>query len=143
MSKSSASRFITLQELVEILGISKATFYKHQRQGVFPDAKRTAGGRLVFDQELIEQCQHVVRSRVGINGEPVIFQTRKSPARSSSPSPTQKTAGKHEHLVEALASLGLSTTVQDIEEAKRRLPAELPEGELIRQLFLLLRKKSN
>ncbi len=140
MSKSSAGRFITLQELVEILGISKATFYKHQRQGVFPDAKRTAGGRLVFDQELIEQCQQVVRNRVGINGDPVIFQTRKSPAAATNRSPSKPT-NAHDDRLKALASLGLSINQEQLEKALRELPADLPEPELIRRLFLTLKKQ--
>ena len=139
MSKSSAGRFITLQELVEILGISKATFYKHQRQGVFPDAKRTAGGRLVFDQELIEQCQQVVRNRVGINGDPVIFQTRKSPVAATNRSPSKPT-NAHDDRLKALASLGLSINQEQLEKAMREMPADLPEPELIRRLFLTLKK---
>lgn len=69
MTKSNASRFLTLQELCSVLGVSKASFYKYQRQGVFPEPLRTAGGRLIFDRELVERCQRVVRTRTGINGD--------------------------------------------------------------------------
>lgn len=137
MSKPSATRFITLQELCDQIGISKASFYKYQRLGIFPAPLRTNGGHLVFDQELTNTCLQVVHSRTGINGEPVIFRSRRSGSKTvtAKHSPTRANDG----LVTALGSLGLSTTPALIEEAKKQLPADLPEPELIRQLFLRLR----
>ncbi len=69
MSGSSRSRFITVQELCEMLGISKSRFAQLQKRGFFPRAVRTSSNRPVFDQTLVQQCLDVVRSRVGINGE--------------------------------------------------------------------------
>jgi predicted DNA-binding transcriptional regulator AlpA len=136
MSKSSV-RFFTLDEVCELIGISKATFYKHQRAGGFPEPLRTQGGRLVFDQSLVDQCVGVVRNRVGVNGSPVVIQKRRKQGATKA-QPTR--AKEHEHLIAALASLGLTASVQDVEKGLKNLPADLPEPELIRQLFLLLRK---
>jgi predicted DNA-binding transcriptional regulator AlpA len=141
MNKSSPSRFLTLQELCSLLGISKATFYKHQRHGVFPEPMRTAGGRLVFDQSLIEACQQVVLTRTGINGEPVIFRTRQRGKAQASKTAAPPAGIRVDHLVESLASLGLAATPQQVDRATLQLLADLAEPELIRRLFLLLRQQ--
>ena len=142
MAASSTGRFITLQELCELLGISKATFYKHHRQGVFPEPLRTGGGRLVFDLALVERCQQVVRTRTGVNGEPVIFQLRKTSVAGSQKAGTRKPSGQHEELIKSLASLGLTATAEQIDQVVKELPADLSEPERLRKVFLLLRKQS-
>lgn len=139
MSKSTASRFLTLQELCSLLGISKATFYKHQRQGVFPESLRTSGGRLIFDLELVARCQEVVRTRTGINGEPVIFQTRQQVSPKAGKAGMTAASSRIQNLVESLASLGLATTAEQVERTSKELPADLPEPQLLRQLFLALK----
>jgi hypothetical protein len=98
--------------------------------------------RPVFDSALVEQCLGIVRNRVGANGVPYVPNRKARPARQSS---TKKTAGRHQELIEALASLGLTATPAQVEEALGRLPeggAGLEEPELIRQVFLELRKKA-
>ena len=142
MSKSTASRFLTLQELCSLLGVSKASFYKYQKQGLFPEPLRTAGGRLIFDQEVVERCQQVVRTRTGINGEPVIFQTRQQTGSKPVKTVTPAASSRIDNIVESLASLGLTATNEQVERTIKELPADLPESELIRQLFLALRKQN-
>ena len=141
MSKASESRFITLDELCALIGISKATYYKHQRHGVFPEPLKTSGGRLVFDQKLVEQCQQIVRTRTGLNGEPVIFSSRKKKGSDPIHKRPHNAGGKHDDMISALASLGVAATAEEIERTSKDLPPGLSEPELIRQLFLALRKQ--
>ncbi len=143
MSGPSRSRFITLQELVEQLGISKGRFAQLQKQGFFPPAQRTtSSNRPVFDQTLVQQCLEVVRSRVGINGEPLLFnrKPKQNPLRKHV-APASK---KHENLIIALASLGLSPTVEQVDAAIATLPshgADMDEPTLIKAIFLHLKKQ--
>jgi predicted DNA-binding transcriptional regulator AlpA len=143
VSGSGRSRFITLQELCEQVGLSKGRFAQLQKQGFFPPAQRTSSNRPVFDQTLVQQCLEVVRSRVGINGEPLLFnrKPKQEPLRKRV-TPASK---KHGALITALASLGLSPTVEQVDAAIATLPshgAGMDEPTLIKAVFLHLKKQS-
>lgn len=142
MSKPSQNRYVTVQELCELVGLSKNRFYALQKAGIFPAAMRSSlNGRPVFDSALVEQCLRIVRNRVGANGVPYVPNRKARPARQPS---VKKPAGRHQGLIEALGSLGLTATPAEVDEAMKRLPeggAGLEEPELIRQVFLELRKK--
>jgi len=60
-------------------------------------------------------------------------------------SPIQKrphnAGGKHDDMISALASLGVAATAEEIERTSKELPAGLSEPELVRQLFLAMRKQ--
>ena len=81
------------------------------------------------------------RWRLGANGAPYVPNRKKAtPSRE----PQRKPSGLHQGLIEALASLGLTATPAQVEEAMKSLPdggARLEESQLIRQIFLELRKK--
>ena len=142
MSKPSQNRFITVTELCELIGLSKNRFYALQKAGIFPAAIRSPhNNRPVFDSALIEQCLGIVRNRIGANGAPYVPNRKKAaPSREA----RRKAAGRHQGLIEALASLGLTPTPAQVDEAMGQLPEGgegIEEAELIRQLFLQLRKK--
>ena len=143
MSKPSQNRFITVTELCELIGISKNRFYALQRAGIFPAPLRSPlNNRPVYDSALVEQCLGTVRNRIGANGAPYVPNRKKA---SPSPVPRRKAAGLHQGLIEALASLGLTATPAQVDEAMGHLPeggAGMEEPELIRQVFLQLRKKA-
>lgn len=132
----SKQRFITLTELCDLLQIGKQTYYKLVRRGVFPAPMR-AGNRPVFDQDLTQQCVEVVKTRVGINGEPVLFNRRPE----ATPAPKKKAADKHEDLIAGLASLGVQTTSAKVESVLAMLPKTLSEGELLKAVFRELKKQ--
>jgi predicted DNA-binding transcriptional regulator AlpA len=141
VSGNSRHRFITLQELCEQLGISRSRYHQLQKQGIFPAPQRTSSSRPVFDNTLAQQCLDVVRTRVGINGEPVLFNAKRKQE------PTKKRAtlvkGKYDGLVAALASLGLPATPQQVSLALAQLPNhgdDLDEPSLIRAVFLEVKK---
>ena len=141
MSGTSRTRFITLAELCEQLGISKTRYYQLQRKGVFPAPQR-AGNRPVFDQTLTQQCVEVVRSRVGINGEPILF--NRKPVQEPSKKRVTPGSKKHDDLIAALGSLGLSATVPQVSTAIASLPnagADLDEAALIKAIFLILKRQ--
>jgi len=143
MSKPSQNRFVTVTELCALIGLSKNRFYALQKAGIFPAPLRNpSNNRPVFDSALIEQCLGIVRNRIGANGAPYVPNRKKaSPSRES----RRKDAGRHQVLIEALASLGLTATPAQVDEAMGQLPdggAGMEEPEVIRQVFLQLRKKA-
>lgn len=142
MSKPSQNRFVTVQELCELIGLSKNRFYALQKAGIFPAPLRSPlNNRPVFDSALVEQCLGIVRNRVGANGAPWV-PNRKSPVVK--PAPKKASGDRHRGLIEALASLGLTCTAAQVDESLAKLPeggAGLEEPQLIRQVFLELRKK--
>ena len=142
MSKPSQNRFVTVTELCELIGLSKNRFYSLQKAGIFPAPLRSPlNNRPVFDSALVEQCLGIIRSRIGANGTPWV-PNRKSPTTKREPRP--KASSRHGGLIEALASLGLTCTAAQVDEALAKLPeggAGLEEPELIRQVFLELRKQ--
>ena len=133
MSKPSQNRYVTVQELCELVGLSKNRFYALQKAGIFPAAMRSPlNNRPVFDSALVEQCLAIVRNRVGANGVPYVPNRKSRPARQAS---TKKPTGRHQGLIEALGSLGLTATPAEVDGAMKRLPdcgAGLEEPELIR-----------
>ena len=142
MSRPAQNRFVTVTELCELIGLSKNRFYALQKAGVFPPAMRSPlNNRPVFDSALVEQCLGIVRHRIGANGAPWV-PNRKSPAVKRAP---RKAPGdRHRGLIDSLASLGLTATAAQIDDALAKLPdqgAGLEEPELIRQVFLQLRKQ--
>jgi predicted DNA-binding transcriptional regulator AlpA len=142
VSGSSRSRFITLQELCETLGISKGRYYTLQKRGIFPEPQRTSSNRPVFDQEQVQKCVEVVRSRVGINGEPILF--NRKPAQEPSKKHPASVKGKHDDLIAALASLGLAATKEQVAAAVHSLPnngGDMDEPALIKAVFLILKKQ--
>jgi predicted site-specific integrase-resolvase len=143
VSGTSRTRFITLQELCDQLGISKTRYYQLQRKGVFPAPQR-AGNRPVFDQNLTQQCVEVVRSRVGINGEPILFNAKRKQEAVQKRSTTAK--AKHDDLIASLASLGLTVNKETVAAAIASLPnsgADLDEAALIKAVFLILKKQGH
>ena len=142
MSGSPRSRFITLQELCDMLRISKGRYYTLQKRGIFPAPQRTSSNRPVFDQTLTQQCVDVVQGRVGINGEPILF--NRKPVQEPSKKRPASVKGKHEDLIAALGSLGLSASVEQVSAALASLPnagADLAEPALIKAVFLHLKKQ--
>ena len=130
-------RFITLTELCESLGLGKQTYYKLQREGYFPEPIRSANGRVFFSQELIDECQTIVRTRCGKNGLPLVLNRRPG----SAPTAKKKATEKHEDLIVALSSLGVQTTPAKVQAVLETLPKDLPEGDLIKAIFRELKKQ--
>ena len=142
MSGSSRSRFITLQELCDQLGISKGRYYTLQKRGIFPAPQRTSSNRPVFDQTLTQQCVEVIHTRIGVNGEPILFNAKKK--QESVQKRPVSVKGKHDDLIASLASLGLSVSVEQVNVALASLPnngADMPEPALIKAVFLHLKKQ--
>lgn len=143
----------TVRDVCRMVGLSPARFYQLMRAGVFPlpvyDLKTR---RPHFTQEQQEICLEVRRRNCGINGKPVLFYARRvdlgAPTRRSRASSSTQQERPHAELVEALKSLGLtSATPVSVDAAIKELfpngPSGLAQGEMIRAVFLHLRRQSS
>lgn len=129
-------KFVTISELSEILGISPSRLYDLIRDGILPEPLRNPKNqRPYFSSELTEACKQVVRTRVGLNGLPY------TPNRKRNKDGRSNHRSRHDSLVLSLAGLGLNATSKQVDEVVRSLPEGLEEGELVKQVFLALRRR--
>jgi hypothetical protein len=146
MSAQEQSRkaIISVAEMATAVGLSRSRFYTMMQAGIFPKpVQKASGKRPVFDLELQHKCLEIRRSGIGMNGEPVLF-NRKRRTQKSRPSGKPST-NDHADIVEAIRSLGISTSSEIVEEALRSLYPEgwsqIDQGELVRQVFLYVQRK--
>ena len=135
--KPTMDRLITVQELCEMLAISKSRLYSLIRDGILPEPKRNpSNNRPVFTAELTETCRQVFKTRIGVNGRPYTPNRKRATATDR----THK-RGRHESLIASLSALGLAATAKQVDEAVKSLPDAgkgMAEEELVKRVFLLL-----
>lgn len=133
-------RFMTVTEMSEILGISKTRLYDLIRDGILPEPMRNpSNNRPVFNAELTEACRQVIKTRVGINGQPYTPNRRRKTGSGSTGQPSRR-----DLLIASLSGLGLNATPRQVDDVLKTLPdagRRLEEGDLVKQVFLRLRQK--
>lgn len=137
---------VSVVEMSSMVGLSKSRFYALMQAGIFP--RPTQNGsckRPVFDLELQQKCLEIRHTGVGANAQPVLFNRKR---RASTRKPRQRpqaAVGEHGELVEALRSLGLTTTPAAVQEALAELYPDgcdqIEQGEVVRAVFLHLQKR--
>jgi hypothetical protein len=141
---------VTVSEMARMVGLSRARFYQLQKAGVFPPPVYQAG-RPVYTAEMQEVCLEVRRKNRGINGQPVLFYTRRRPI---APSKRQKQAdqlpAKNKDiaaLLDGLNALGLTTATaaQVLKVTEELFPqgTGLDQAEVLRAVFLHLKQGGN
>lgn len=142
---------VTVSEMARMCGLSRARFYQLQKSGVFP-APTYQAGRPVYLQEQQEVCLEVRRKNRGVNGEPVLFYSRRRPIAPIKKSPRPNaSAPKNEcvaALLDGLNSLGLTTATAAhvVEVTKELFPQgteRLDQAEVLRAVFLHLKRRNN
>ena len=159
---------VSVVEMATMLDLSKSRFYALMQAGVFPSpirqprirpesvpdesatppepAQHESHKRPVFDLELQQRCLEIRTTGIGANGQPVLFnRKRRKLAQPKARRNGQPVSEEHGELVEALKSLGLTATAEEVQAALGELYAngwaEVERGEVIRRLFLHLRGK--
>ena len=142
----SKKAFISVAEMAEMLSLSKSRFFGLMKVGVFPrPIQHPSCKRPIFDLELQQKCLEIRQNGIGLHGQPVIFNRMKRNPRTRRQQP-QPAAHHDEHadLIEALKSLGLTTTSEAVAHALTEIyPSGVPsdKGQVIRAVFLHLRAK--
>lgn len=145
----------SVADVARLVGLSRARFYQLVKGGLFPmPVYDVATRRPCYTEEQQRTCVEVRRRNCGINGQPVLFYSRRlggptPPARSSvkRPSSSQADSERHSEIVAYLRGLGLAdVTLVQVESA---LKAEYPQGAanvdrgtMLGRLFLRLHRRN-
>ena len=125
----------SVSEMARRLGLSRARFYQLVRSGVFPPPLRSGAQRPFYSCDLQEECLAIRKTRVGFNGQPVLF-NRRRPSRKARREP----GSQYDGLAAALKNMGLKVTATAVKHAVHAL---YPTGraqsqdpsEMLRNLF--------
>ena len=144
VEKAPRKAAVSVSEMATMCGLSRSRFYVLVLSGIFPrPVQKASCKRPHFDLELQEKCLEVRRTGVGFNGQPVMF-NRKS-GQPSKPRGRKSASGQHAELVEALKSLGLTATAEEVGVAIREVFPDGTEGtdqgEVIKAVFLHLKRR--
>jgi hypothetical protein len=133
-------KIATVSELCDLLGVSKSRLYTLIHAGILPEPKRNpSNNRPVFDSEQVEKCREVMRTHIGVNGQPYTPNKK----RKKSGSEPKKKEDPHESRIVALSAFGVAATGKQIEAAMKNLPPTAhTEEEILRHLVLQLRKQA-
>jgi predicted DNA-binding transcriptional regulator AlpA len=142
---------VTVSEMARMCGLSRARFYQLQKAGVFP-APVYQAGRPVYTEEQQQVCLEVRRRNRGVNGQPVLFYSRRRPIAPVKKTPRPgTTAPKNKEvaaLVDGLNALGLTTaTAAQVAEVTKELFPQgtngLDQAEVLRAVFLHLKRQDS
>ncbi len=144
---------VTVAELARMIGLSRARFYQLVEAGVFPRPSRNEEtGRPFYHEEAQKVCLEVRRRNCGVNGQPVLFYSRRVPTTATTTRPKKPKASapssEYADLLDGLKALGLTTaTVADVQAAVKELyprgVAEADQGEVPRSVFLRLKRRDS
>jgi predicted DNA-binding transcriptional regulator AlpA len=138
---------VSVSEMARLCELSRSRFYALIERGVFPaPVQSTSSKRPFYDAEAQEQCLGIRATGIGFNGQPVLFNKKPVPSRLARSKPAQvEASSEHGPVVEAVRSLGLTATPQEICSA---ICATFPNGtagveigEVIRSVFLNLKNR--
>lgn len=146
---------VTISEMARMVGLSRARFYQLIGTAFPWPVYSLATKRPFFTQELQELCLAVRKRNCGVDGRPVLFYSR-GLSLTAKPRPKRKSVTKPKtpppddgllDILEGVRALGLTmTTYPQVESAvKSAFPAgtrEVPQGEVIRGVFLALQRQN-
>ena len=140
---------VTVSEMAKMVGLGRARFYQLVGSAFPFPVYDVRTHRPIYVEELQKMCLEVRRLGLGFDGQPVVFNTkRKERSRPSRKTVEQvPSGGRHDHLLNSLRALGL-TSVKE-EQVEAALKTVFPDGvdgkdqgQAIRALFLHIRHES-
>jgi predicted DNA-binding transcriptional regulator AlpA len=125
----------SVSEMARRLGLSRARFYQLVKRGVFPPPLRCGAQRPSYPSDLQEKCLAIRKTRVGFNGQPVLFNRRRPSGRVRG-----GPGGQYDELAAALKNMGLKVSASAVRHAAQVLyPSGQAQGqdpsEMLRNLF--------
>ena len=138
---------VSVTEMARMCELSRSRFYALVERGVFPaPVQNTSSKRPFFDAEAQRKCLEIRATGIGFNGQPVLFNQKPQTTRSARPKAAQVEASdEHASIIEAVRSLGLTATAQEIASAVCETFPSGTEGveigEVIRSVFLHLKNR--
>jgi hypothetical protein len=143
--KMSMKAVVSVSEMAEILGLSRARCYQLLDANLLPPPVydiRTH--RPLYTQDLQEQCLQVKQTGIGFNGQYVLFYSpRKNNVTKTKPSALKKVP-KYQDIREALTTMGLDVSDEQVSKAVADVFPEgiesQDQGIIFRELFRHLKK---
>ena len=143
---------VSVTEMAAMCELSRSRFYALMQAGVFPTpVQKEPAKRPVYVRELIEKCLEIRRFGVGLDGRIVVFNRKRRQASVVRPRQRGSVAtpphdSPYAPVIAGLKSLGLlDVTDSQVEPIMAELfPGGINGhdlGEVIRRLFLALKKK--
>ena len=132
---------VSIKEICEMVGLSRARFYQLLDSGFFPKPKYDERSkRPYFDATLQKQILESRNSGIGADGSYLLFY---SPRKKESPKSKSKTVKKsfsiHQEFAETLESMGLECSEKDVSAALSELYPDGIEGQdqglVVRELY--------
>lgn len=151
-SNSRLNSIASVSQMARLVGLSRAQFHYHVRNGAFlPPVYCVASRRPFYTQAMQLRNIRVREEQVGIDGRYVLFyEQRQSPnevrsALRNNTGAARTSRVRHEGLIEGLRGLGLSNVTGDLVAAAVRecFPngtADVEHGELLRAVYRHLRR---
>lgn len=142
---------LTVSEMAELVELSRARFYELIGTAFPHPVYDVLTRRPFYVHELRDSCLEVRRTGMGIDGRPVLFNRKRTATTNKTPGPVkQQTVPKNvppPEVMDGLKALGLGSTQPDqVRAAMDQLfpsgTGPLEQGEVIRQVFVYLMKKS-
>jgi len=123
-----------VKKMIAMLGLSKARFYQHLKNEVFPPPVYCIRTKQPFYTEnLQQQCLDIRRTGIGYKGIPVFFYT---PRKAENCKSKEKTNNDYREIIEALKNVNIKTTEKVIKAALCKLNiTTLTKGPIDGELF--------
>lgn len=135
---------VSISEVCEMVGLSRARFYQLLESKFFPKPKYDPRSkRPYYDLELQKQIMESRQSGIGADGSYMLFY---SPRKNGTSSPKKKQVSPVvKELTETLESMGLETTIEQVKQGLAEIYPEgvddVEQGVVIRELFRFLKQK--
>lgn len=134
---------LSVSEVAELCLLSRSRFHFLVKTGVFPAPVLNASSkRPYYTQEVAQKCVEIRRTGIGQNGQVVLFNRKPKKPGVKPKAITSAAPPPHKEIVEALKSLGLTTSPDAVAAAIVKLFPDgiekVDQGEAIRKLFLHL-----
>ena len=142
---SISKQIVSVTEMVHILQLSRSRYYQLVNSGFFPKPKiDSRSKRPYYDTELQQKIVECRQSGIGVDGSFMLFY---SPRKSATVSHLRKKKidPQVKEMTETLESMGLETTVNQVQQALSNIYPEgtdtVEQGLVVRELFRYLKQK--
>jgi hypothetical protein len=138
---------VSITDMSKMVGLSRQRFGQLVRQGVFPPADRDeTSARPFYNAEKQQQCLLVRQTNTGINGQPLLFYSRRRDTGTKRASGKTASPKANTTIIHQLAELGVTVNMKEVETATATLfPAgtiSVAPETVLKSLFLHFRRKN-
>ena len=139
---SISKQIFSITEVAQMLQLSRARFYQLLGTGFFPKPLHDdRSKRPYYNLDLQQKCLEARQSGVGVDGSFMLFY---SPRKKETKPRIKKIDPQIKELTETLGSMGLETTVEQVQQSLPELYPDGTEGQdqglVVRELYRHLKQ---